>query len=186
MAFRRHDRELDELEARLESERPTPPPALLDRLVARVERDAPVSPQAGRASRRPGRLAGRPVFAAVFASVFLLAFAASGGIGYAKSVVVKATQGTHITFGGLGGPSGSVGNGAPSGGPTGTNAGNEGAATTNNNNWHHSGSAHHQYPQWVLVCITHGSREIPIVVNRHAADFLILHGKAHPCATDPT
>jgi hypothetical protein len=118
-----------------------------------MERDAPAQRPA-RGHRRPSR---RPVLAIAFASVFLAVFAGFGGIGYAKSAVSNATNGTHITVSGVGGPSVSVGNGATAGSPT-----------------------HHQYPHFALTCIITPQRDIPVILPVRLVDFLIANGVAHP------
>ena len=74
-----------ELEARLRRERPAPPRELVDDLVARIEADSERASQPARP---------RVALVSVVLAVTLIAFGATGGLGYAKSAVTGAVSST--------------------------------------------------------------------------------------------
>jgi hypothetical protein len=177
--FSRHD--FSDLEAELRKGRPEPRADFLDELVTRVE------PAPARVPARRPRLAA----ALVFAVVVLVALAAFGGAGYAKSSVVSAAKSSGHAVSAVV----SKDDSKPSGNEGQSNAANQNSVHgenggQNGQQGHNDPPADHQYHHFVLVCYpfttTVGHRTITvfrtIVVSQSSLGHYVPPGTEGACA----
>jgi len=187
--------DFSDLESELRNARPQPPAELLDELVSRVE----VAP-ARAPARRP-----RLVAAFVFAVAVLIALAAFGGVGYAKSSVVSAAKSSSHVVTSVANRGHGDNNDKSTKNDNKQNNGNNGNNGNDGNNGnngddgnHQQGGDHHgdddppwmhQYTRYVLVCypftIHVGNHDITvhrtIVVPRLFVSYFVPPGTLGAC-----